>query len=122
MKRTRRIASLQDRYAVLERDQSDRCVLCGGPGKDFDHAVRLSSYLPHINESWNLNILCLWCHDAVTNPDTKEKWEKALRVIQLALHRAYDLFPMEIYRKYYAYYTSKRKRFEHLYGKQKNKL
>lgn len=115
MKRGGRHASKEDRLIVLARD-GDRCVLCGAPGQDFDHGFRLSSYLPRINEAWALNLLCRRCHTHVTLPDTREKWLKALKVIELALHRAYDELGEREYKPHYAYYKSKLAKFKQLYG------
>ena len=114
MKRGGRHASQEDREAVIARDGL-LCCLCGALGVDFDHAIRLSSALPHLNEAWNLNILCRRCHTEVTLPDTKEKWSKALQVVQLALHRAYTVFTDQEYPVYYRYYKQKLSRFKQLY-------
>lgn len=97
----------EQKEAILLRDGPMCALGCGRMAVDVDHAFRKSGNLPHIDEIWNANLLDRICHVEVTAPDTYAKWMKALKVMELALHRAYDEFGGSNCQEYYHCYKSK---------------
>ena len=117
MKHGGRHFTLEQKQEMLFRDGPMCALGCGKIAVDADHAYRLSTYLPYIEETWNGNLLCRQCHTDVTLPDNKQKWEKSLRVLQMALQRLYKAHPYQThYTAHYNHYKSRVARFKQLYG------
>lgn len=112
--------SQKQKYRIWERDNK-RCVCCGrhdtGGNLQIDHAFPAGNNYntKHINEEWNGNLVCIECHSTSQTPINAFGLTLRIILMNIALKRAKELFPVQELKPYLDIFKSKVALFKQRY-------